>query len=323
MKNILLLKGGGSTEHEIALISAEYITGKVDPKKFNLLTVEIDKAFNWTYEKVPCQVTFDGKLKTENDEIKIDAVIPCFHGYPGETGEMAAFLTLIKIPFLGCNAETSVLCFNKLLTKLALDLAGVQTTPFIQIQDTQDTDKAKAFLAEHKAGYVKATNQGSSVGCYRVTNSEELVDAINKAFTFSPFVILEKAIEGRELEVSVFEYEGKWHITNPGEIVCPDEFYTYEEKYSEKSNTKTITEAKDLSEEVINKIKGQALSTIHSLKLRHLSRLDFFLSDDGDIYLNEVNTFPGHTQISMFPTMMENYGVKYSEFINYQLEAIS
>ncbi len=323
MKNVLLMKGGGSTEHDISLVSAKFIESQIDQSRFNLLSVEIDKAFNWNFQNAPCELTFHKTLKTNKGEENIDMVIPCFHGYPGETGEIQAFLDLINLPYLGCNSETSIICFNKLLTKLTLDLAGVKTTPFIQVQNRDDHKPALAFLKEHKTVYVKATNQGSSVGCYRVTNEAELKTAIADAFNYSPFVIIEKGLTGRELEVAVFEYNGKWHVTKPGEIICPSDFYSYEEKYSKNSQTKTVVEAQDISSENIQFIKDEALKAINCLKLRHLARIDFFLTDEGDIYLNEPNTFPGHTEISMFPMMMENYGVKYSEFINYHLTALS
>jgi len=323
MKNVLLLKGGGSTEHEVSLMSANYIEEQIDKSKFNVFPVEIDKEFTWKLAGQSCEVTFNKKLKTKDTEVDIDVVIPCLHGYPGETGEIAAFFQLLKIPYLGCNAETSTICFNKLLTKLSLELSGVATTPYLQVHGPDDITPAQKFLADNGVVYVKATNQGSSVGCYKVSTEAELKHAIKDAFNFSPFVIIEKGLVGRELEVAVFEYENKWHITKPGEIICPGDFYSYEEKYSQTSHTKTIVEAGGISSEIHTRIKDQADKAISCLKLRHLSRIDFFLTEDGQLYLNEPNTFPGHTEISMFPTMMENYGVKYSDFLNSLLDSLS
>ena len=323
MKTVLIIKGGGGTEHEVSLRSADYIETQIDQEKFQVISVEISKESTWLYQSSPCELTFDHYLKTNNNNIKIDIVIPCLHGYPGETGEIPAFLDLIKLPYLGCNAETSIICFNKLLTKLTLELVGVPTTPFLQVQNKNDLENAEVFLQKYGTVFIKATNQGSSVGCYQVNNLQDLKKYIEEAFNYSPFVILEEGLSGRELEVSAFEYKGKWHVTIPGEIKCPAKFYSYEEKYSTDSQTETLIEAPDISVEVKKQIQKFSFRAIEGLKLRHLSRIDFFLTDDGRVYLNEPNTFPGHTQISMFPIMMENYGVKYSEFINSHLEALS
>jgi len=322
MKNILLIMGGGSTEHDISLISAEYIKSQVDRSKFHLLTVEIDKNFKWRLDGELCELSFAHLLKTAERAIEIHAAIPCIHGYPGETGDIQSFFELIGLPYFGCNSETSVLCFNKLMTKLVLEVHGLKTTPFMQVNSINELEKAYEFLDAHKTIYVKATNQGSSVGCYKVENSKSLKDIIEKAFSFSPYVILEKEIKGRELEVSAFEFNGKVHTTKPGEIDCPDEFYTYEAKYAEDSQTKTIVEAQGISDKALNEIQNQSQLAFKALRLRHLSRIDFFLTNEGDVLINEINTFPGHTKISMFPMMMENYGVKYSEFLNQHLSSL-
>ena len=325
MKNVLVAKGGGSSEHEISLISAKYIESQINKNDFRILPVEIDKNFNWTYEGKPCLLTFDKILKTADEDFPIDLAIPIFHGYPGETGDIQSFFEILKLPYFGCKSEASVLCFNKLATKLWLEMAGLNTTPFLPINSTESSEinKAYEFLKQHKVVYTKATNQGSSVGCYRCENDEELKKAIEEAFTHSPFVILEKEMLGRELEVSAFEYNKKVHITPPGEIECPDKFYSYEEKYSQESHTKTHVLAPNISEDIQTEIVRQAKIAFDSLKLRHLSRIDFFLTNEGEVVINEINTFPGHTQISMFPMMMENYGVKYSDYLNQTLHSLS
>ncbi len=315
MKNILLLQGGGSTEHEISLISAKYIESKVDQSKFKVYKVEISKNFEWLHEGVKCELNHNRELILKDQKLSIHALIPCLHGYPGETGDIQSYCQLINLPYLGCNSETSVLCFNKLVTKLMLESAGVKTTPFIQVSKNE-SDLANNFLSEHKSIFVKATNQGSSVGCYLVNDKQELKEKIAEAFKFSPYVILEKNISGRELEVAAYEYKGNTYITPPGEIRCPNHFYSYEEKYSKTSHTQTDILAKDIDQTIVDEINRQSKIAWSALKLRHMARIDFFLSSDGEIFINEVNTFPGHTSISMFPSMMERDGVSYSDFIN-------
>ncbi len=325
MKNILLIKGGGSTEHEISLISAQYIKDQINSNEFHVVDVEIDKNFTWRHQGEICQLNFDRTLQTTHKKIKIDIAIPCIHGFPGETGDIQSFFELIKLPYLGCNPETNTLCFNKLATKVWLEKVGVPTSPFMQLHNAKDESlqTAETFLKEHHVVYVKATNQGSSVGCYRCQTTQELKQACKEAFEYSPFVIIEKEIKGREVEVSAFEYENKLHITLPGEIECPSQFYSYEEKYNKNSETKTHVEAPNLNQEVLQKINKYAFRACQSLKVRHLSRLDFFVTESDEVILNEINTFPGHTKISMFPMMMENYGVKYSDFINSNLKSLT
>ncbi len=322
-KNIVVLVGGGGTEHEISLLSADYIESQIDREFFNVHRVLIDKKQKWTYQGLPINFTFDGELTMGNEKFKVDAAIPCIHGPPGETGEVQAFLELLKIPFLGCRSEASILSFNKLATKLLLENAGIKTAPFVQLQKEGGLSKLEAFFSEHQDIYLKATNQGSSVGCYHITDKGQISDNLKEAFTYSPYVIAEKTIVGRELEVAVFEYQNKWIATIPGEIDCPSEFYSYEEKYSENSKTKTLVEAPNVSPENQNKMKEMALAAVETLKLRHLARIDFFLADDGEIYINEINTFPGHTKISMFPMMMENSGVKYFDYLNGTLNSLT
>lgn len=322
-KNILLLKGGGSSEHDISLRSAQYITRHIDKTKFNVFDVEIKKGFDWNYKNQPCELNFNKELLVGDKAYTIDSVIPCIHGNPGETGDIQSYLELMTIPYLGCNSETSLLCFNKLATKLLLENMGLKTTPFVRIISPNELDEAYSFLDQHSDCYLKATNQGSSVGCYHIKKKEDLELHIKEAFSFSPFVILEQSIKGRELEVSAFEYENDLIVTPPGEIKCSTDFYSFEEKYSKTSQTQTNVQAKDLASELIVEINRQAKVAFKGLMLRHLARIDFFLSDSDQVYINEINTFPGHTEISMFPMMMESYGVQYGDFLNHHLDNLT
>lgn len=322
-KKILLVKGGGGSEHEISLISAKYVEEKVDRNQFELYSVEIDKKFQWKLDGKDCELNFKKELLCGDSAVKIDAVIPCLHGYPGETGDIQSYFQLIGLPYLGCNPESSLLCFNKLATKLFLESMGIKTTRYIQLYDNQDIERGAEFIKENGLCFLKATNQGSSVGCYQIKTLEDFKKNIKEAFTYSPFVILEKAIDGRELEVSAFEYQNKIFITPPGEIECETDFYSYEEKYSSTSKTKTITTAQNISKKALTEINRQATLAFKALKLRHLARIDFFLSTQDEVLINEVNTFPGHTSISMFPLMMEASGVKYSDFLNQHLENLT
>ncbi len=315
MKNILLIKGGKSSEYEISLISSKFIKKNIE-ENFNILEIEITKSGKWIDSNSnPVSITSDGFLLKENDKIKIDYAIPYMHGYPAETGDIQSIFELYNIPYFGVESEPSKVCFNKVTTKLWLEALNINNTPFIFANDLEDLPRVKGFFEIHKDIFIKAASQGSSVGCYHVKESSEIENNLKEAFNYSSYVLIEKTVKGRELEVSAFDYQGKLHITKPGEIITGEQFYTYEEKYAESSQSKTEVEAKDLTTDQINEIQSMATKAYKGLKLRHLSRIDFFLSNEGKIYLNEVNTYPGLTPISMFPVMMENYGIKFKDYI--------
>lgn len=325
-KNVLLLCGGGGSEHEVSLVSVKYIQECLSQESsFNVRKIEIDKTGSWVDEAGKKFLLDPKKYLRSFDQdgdpgIKIDVAIPCIHGYPGETGEIPAYFEMIGLPYLGCNSETSKMCFNKITTKLWATALGVPNTPYIFLaQNNPETlDRVKGFQALYGDIVVKASNQGSSVGCFLVEKGKDPSKTVEDAFRYSPFVLVEKRMKPREIEVSVYEFDGKLQISYPGEIICPSSFYTYEEKYSQASLTTTSTRAENLTPEQVRQITDYSSRLYHGLKLRHLSRVDFFL-DEGTIYLNEINTFPGLTPISMFPKMMEANGHSFRDFLSQQI----
>ncbi|MCO4793437.1 MAG: D-alanine--D-alanine ligase [Bacteriovoracaceae bacterium] len=319
-KNILLICGGGGTEHEISLTSAAFIQESLNKiSSIRPYYVEISKDGSRVNDKgEQVELRKGGFLYNHQTEelITLHFAIPCFHGPPGETGEIQSVFEMMKLPYLGSGPEASMLCFNKVSTKLWLDAACIPNTPFCFIKDLEEISKASEFLDKEKEVFVKASSQGSSIGCFKVVNEAELKEAVTKALKLSPYVLIEKSIKGRELEVSVFEHNGKVVTSHPGEILCPEnDFYSYEEKYSDKSHTDTVMKAEGLSSELLEEIQAISIKAFSLFKLSHLSRVDFFLSENKEIYLNEINTFPGMTPISMFPKMMESGGVSFSEFL--------
>ncbi|CAM3794682.1 D-alanine--D-alanine ligase [Vibrio aquimaris] len=316
---ILLLCGGGSAEHEVSLVSADYVQAKLESiESFDVIRVEIKKeAWFCSDEKVYLD-TNKGTLNFEHRAIKVDFVVPCIHGYPGETGDIQSMLELAGLPYLGCGPEASTNCFNKITSKLWYDTLSIPNTPYIFLSENSPQSYEDTLAAFDKWGevFVKAARQGSSVGCYKVTDRGQLKAAIDGAFGYSDQVLVEKAVRPRELEVAAFEFKGKLHITPPGEIKAPqDAFYSYDEKYSSTSQSITDVEASDLSEEQLSIIEKSSRKVFEQMKLRHLSRIDFFLTPDGQVYLNEVNTFPGMTPISMFPKMLEHTGITVIDFL--------
>ncbi|KAB0300664.1 D-alanine--D-alanine ligase [Vibrio fortis] len=318
--NILLLCGGGSSEHEVSLVSAGYLFEQLNSiEDFNVVCVEI-KSEGWCLdsgELVYLDIN-NQMLCGDKDQMKIDFIAPCIHGFPGETGDIQSLFEMAKIPYLGCGSEASNNSFNKITSKLWYDALGIPNTPYLFLSDNNEQSHTAAKEAFEKWGkvFVKAARQGSSVGCYQVTESEQLEEAVNKAFTFSDQVLVEKAVVPRELEVAAYEIDGELHISKPGEVIAPNgAFYTYEEKYGADSHSTTEVEATNLTDEQLKQIDNDARKVFTQMKLRHLSRIDFFLTEDNEIYLNEVNTFPGMTPISMFPKMVEHNGHTFSSFL--------
>ena len=330
--NVLLMWGGAGSEHEISALSAGYIEQSLlSMTDINLLRVELVAQRHYVSADGNC-CQFIKNIDNGCSEVvfsdsqlpawPVDFVIPCFHGFPGETGDIQSMLELMDVPYMGCGAEASRLCFNKVSTKLWLNALAIPNTPFIILTDDSATqlERANEALAKWQRVFVKASSQGSSVGCYKVDEPSMLESAVHDAFKHSPYVLIEQCLQGRELEVSVYEYGGEVIATAPGEIHCPeDSFYTYDEKYSDDSGSTTDIVAKNITPEQISMIQRYATGAFTGLKLQDLSRIDFFLTIDNKIYINEINTFPGMTPISMFPKMMINHG---HAFDNYLAEVI-
>ncbi|MEZ8824339.1 D-alanine--D-alanine ligase [Vibrio amylolyticus] len=317
---ILLLCGGGSSEHEVSLLSANYLQQQLSmTSHFNVIRIEMRN--NGWFNDLGQLVSLDtnkATLESSESSTSIDFVIPCIHGFPGETGDIQSMLELAGIPYLGCGPEASTNSFNKITSKLWYDALGIPNTPYLFLSENSEDacTQAATSLEEWGSVFVKAARQGSSVGCYKVTNLDELKPSIDAAFGYSDQVLVEKAVKPRELEVAAYEFEGILYISKPGEVIAPsDAFYSYEEKYSANSHSSTVIEATDLTESQREVIAESAHKVFKQMRLRHLSRIDFFLTEDGSIYLNEVNTFPGMTPISMFPKMLENNGHQFSEFL--------
>nr|WP_010131675.1 D-alanine--D-alanine ligase [Microbulbifer agarilyticus] len=320
--NVLLICGGGSSEHDVSLRTADFIQqalAKSPALQLTRVTMDVDGRF----------IDTDGQLRelrsdkllysTSGSAQPVDYVIPAIHGYPGETGDLQSQLEILGLPYYGCGPEASKNCFNKVTTKLWLTALGIDNTPyqFLCAETPEEFAKAQDALRQWGSVFVKASNQGSSVGCYQVSTPEALNEALKDAFKLSPYVLVEKCLTVRELEVAAYKYQGELVVTPPGEVRAPsDTFYSYDEKYAEDSRAETFVEAEGLSEGQLNWIREASKRAFVGLQLKDLSRIDFFLTDNGEIYLNEVNTFPGMTPISMFPKMLKNQGHDFSEYLN-------
>lgn len=327
--NILLLCGGESAEHEVSLRSADFIAQQLSQHEhFNLHRITISKTGLWLdSEQHVCQLDMQKNLSVispaKPSSHKIDFAIPCIHGYPGETGTIQSFFEMIKLPYMGCGPEANNLCFNKVSSKMWFDALAIPNTPSLFITEFNDTALTQVTQAFDNWGsvFIKAASQGSSVGCYLVSDKADIGTKLAEAFTYSDYVLVEKTVKARELEIAAYEYQGEVIATVPSEIICPDNtFYTYEEKYAVDSHSLTQVEAQNLTSEQIAQMQAYAIAAFKGLKLKHLSRIDFFLTDQGEILLNEINTFPGMTKTSMFPQMLANRGHLFSDYLKDLIE---
>ena len=316
---MVLICGGGGAEHDISLISADFFAEHLTSLEgVQFHRVEITPGGDWLGENgEPCRLHRGGTLAYSNKEISLDFAIPCIHGSPGEDGRIQSLFELMGLSYLGSGPEASLLAFDKISTKLWAEAMGIPTTPFIFIEDTSSEALSRAVGSWKKWGevFVKPSRQGSSLGMSRVFRQEELEEKIHQAFEYSPGVLIERSMKGRELELAVYQYGGELQVSAPGEILCPDGFYDYQQKYAKDSLARTSVKAMGLDSKIVETLKKHARRIFCGLGCRHLARVDFFMMDKGEIVLNEINTFPGHTQISMFPMMMEHNGHSYQSFL--------
>lgn len=326
---VLLICGGGGSEHDVSLRTADFIQRELTRAsdiQLTRVTMNADGQFIGDDGQLR-ELRSDKLLYNSNDNGSaqpVDYVIPAIHGYPGETGDLQSQLEILGLPYYGCGPEASKNCFNKVTTKLWLTALGIDNTPyqFLCANNAEETVKAQDALKNWGTVFVKASNQGSSVGCYQVSDAETLDKVLQEAFTLSPYVLVEKCVKIRELELATYTYAGELVITPPGEVCAPaDTFYSYEEKYAEASRAETHIVAKGLSDAQLSWIYEASKRAFIGLQLKDLSRIDFFLTDDGEIYLNEVNTFPGMTSISMFPKLLENQGHDFCDYLSTLIRA--
>lgn len=321
----LLLFGGEGAEHTVSVESAEALYRELSALGTDTLPVYIDRLGRWFIGKhsdspkalssphakrravYPARRYGKGGLLSGKRFIPASAAIPVLHGNLGEDGTVAGALKISGIPFVGCGVTPSAICADKSLTKRIADTLGIPTVPSVTVGST-DTDEA-VNLAESSLRYplfVKPTDLGSSVGASAARNTQELRAALTAALSLSNRVLIESFIEGaRELECAYFEHKGKQYFTSIGEVRHTGSFYGYDEKYS-STDTKILLA--DIGEPLAARIRDFSRALVGTIGIRHLSRIDFFLSERGELYFNEINTMPGLTGASMFPLLAASCG---------------
>lgn len=342
-KNVLVLFGGCSPEHDISKVSAQTVFGALNGHtvipvyitregKWLMYDGKLDNVagINWEKFGTPATLSPDrvnrGLLRIVSDEVKtipVDVVFPVLHGPNGEDGTIQGLCELAGIPYVGCNVAASAVAMDKAIMKLVVKSLKIpQAEFFVFGEGTLLADMNTALKKiRYKFGYpcfVKPSAGGSSIGISKATNKKELEKALQTALKFSSRVIVEKAVEGREIEVGILGAGLSAKASVPGEILWAGEFYDYEAKYS-NPKFQTVIPA-DLPEETTAQIQEYALEVFRAIGGSGLSRVDFFVDAKGRVIFNEINTVPGFTAISMYTKMWEASGIPNQKLIEMLLE---
>lgn len=338
--NIGILSGGKSAEHEVSLQSAKNIFKAIDKKKYNPVLIGIDKSGKWllsdsskfllnadnpkliklnqTGDYVALTPQSGGKISNLSRSAKensIDVIFPILHGPFGEDGTVQGLLKLANIPFVGASVLGSAVGMDKDVMKRLLRDAGIPIGKFITFNSD---DKIPEYeTVEEKTGlpcFIKPANMGSSVGVSKVNDQKEYLKAVKNALRYDTKVLIEEYIKGREIECSVLGNNNPI-ASVPGEVTPGHDFYSYEAKYLDEKGATLEIPAK-LPDETVKKIQALAIKTFKTLSCEGPGRVDFFLKDNGEIIVNEINTMPGFTKISMYPKLWEASGISYTELID-------
>jgi len=342
--NVGIIFGGKSAEHEVSLQSAKNVYEAIDKEKYNPILIGIDKTGKWLMsEKTKFlinsenpklislnqsgnQVTFvpesRGEICSITDQREygsIDVAFPILHGPMGEDGTVQGFLKLANIPFVGSSVLGSAVGMDKDVMKRLLRDGGIPIAKFMALGlDDEIPDFNTIVQHIGLPFFIKPANMGSSVGVRKVQREGDYLKAVKEAFSFDLKIILEEFIEGREIECSVLGNQ-KPMASTIGEIRPTHEFYSYEAKYIDENGASLEIPA-NLPEELNKQARETAIRTFKVLSCEGLGRVDMFLKADGKIIVNEINTIPGFTRISMYPRLWEASGISYPELIDHLIQ---
>ncbi len=335
--------GGRSGEHEVSVVSAQHVMAAVDRSRFEVVPIGVTKGGAWlTPEETQAQMDAPAApfKKTLVDESaarggrrvegllgrpqalsvlsEIDVAFPLVHGPSGEDGTLQGLLELARVPYAGAGVAASAAGLDKALMKALLRDAGLPVIDWLVITHSQWANNAAGLTSsvETELGYpcfVKPANGGSSVGITKAHSREELVNGVAQAFRFDRKLIVEKGVEPREIECAVLGNDAP-EASPLGEIVCEREFYDYEAKYLDSSTTLSIPA--ELPEERSSQIRALALDAYRAIDCCSMARIDFFLTPEGEVFVDELNTIPGFTPGSMYPRLWQVAGLSYPELIS-------
>ncbi|GGM33881.1 D-alanine--D-alanine ligase [Paraliobacillus quinghaiensis] len=334
--------GGKSAEHEVSLQSAKNIVDAIDKTKYEVVLLGIDKQGKWHVNQPSSYLINEENPKLielnrsneqvavvpgeENNQLvnlsddnvldQVDVVFPIVHGTLGEDGSIQGMLRIANLPFVGTDVLGSAVSMDKDIAKRLLKGAEIAVANGLTFrkhkQDELDFEQVKEALGLPL--FIKPANQGSSVGVSKARNEEEFYQGMKDAFQYDQKVLVEQAIIGREIECAVLGNEAPI-ASLPGEVLPQTDFYSYESKYIDENGAELAAPAV-LSEEQTKKVQEAAVEVFQTLECEGMARVDFFLQEDGTLVVNEVNTLPGFTKISMYPRLWDISGISYPDLID-------
>ncbi|OHD65651.1 MAG: D-alanine--D-alanine ligase A [Spirochaetes bacterium RBG_13_51_14] len=350
MLRVGVLYGGRSGEHDVSLCSAASVVSALDPRKYVVVAIGIDRAGRWHVQEKPVIVEdrdFGRVLKLEKTgtwlvnhfedgnklvlynidnkkKVTVDIVFPAVHGTYCEDGTLQGLLELAMVPYVGADSIGSSIGIDKDVSKRLLRDSGIPVVPWETIarEDWYRDPRGMEAIIKKKFSpplFVKPARTGSSVGITKVKNQGEIADAIRFAFQYDTKLLVEEGVSAREIECSVLGNDDPI-ASVPGEVIPHHEFYSYESKYIDPHGAELAIPA-SLDAAVADVIRRTAVQGYRALCCSGMARVDFFLdTKTGGLYLNEINTLPGFTNISMYPKLWEHSGVQYPELVDRLLE---
>lgn len=335
--------GGTSTEHDVSVVSGTDIMRNMDKTKYEIYPIYIDEEGIWyEYEltnqifKVGDKIKANKKIENLWEYLKtMDVVFPVLHGLGGEDGSIQGMFELLNIPYVGSKVLGSSICMDKVYAKIIFDRANLLQAKYIYIKKYKDNyiyvdenfnekvckieDVMK--IAEENLSYpmfIKPSNSGSSVGINKANNKEDLKIAIEYAAKFDKKILIEEGIQGREIESAVLGNEEPI-VSILGEVLAADTFYSFDAKYKNQESKTEIPA--NLPENIVKKVQELAIKAYKAADCKGFSRIDFFVDEKNEkIYINEINTIPGFTAISMYPKLIEKSGISYQELLTKLIE---
>ena len=293
-----VLFGGKSAEHEVSINSANNIIKALDKNKYQVIPIKIDKK---------------GKFDL-NFIKKMDVIFPVLHGPYGEDGSMQGLLKILNLPFVGPGVLGSAVSMDKDIMKKLFRDAKIPIGKFITVYSGEKLDFTKIKKTLGLPMFIKPANMGSSVGINKIKNEKEFLIGIKDAFQYDSKVVIEENIIGQEIECSVLGNENPM-ASIPGEIVPIKDFYSYEAKYIDEDGATLLIPAR-LSKVVIKKVQDMAIKVFQVLNCEGMGRVDFFVKKNGEVMVNEINTIPGFTNISMYPKLWEASGISTTKLLD-------
>jgi D-alanine-D-alanine ligase len=329
---VALVFGGRSGEHDVSVVSARSVARALDPSRYRTVAMAIDRAGRWadpdTAERVLAEsgdrtdrvVDFKGRAQLDPRLLDdtVDVVFPVLHGPYGEDGTIQGLFEMLDLPYVGCDLTASAVCMDKVVTKRLLVQAGFATPPWVEL-DRQSWSDDRPVLTERCLDlglpvFVKPTRLGSSVGISRVEHPDELVAAVELALDHGGAALVELGLDAREIEVPVLGNASP-RAAVPGEVVPGHSFYDYEDKYVDDA-CRLLAPA-PLEDEQVSAAQQLAVRVYRTLGCAGMARVDLFLvRETQDLWVNEVNTIPGFTSISMYPKLWQVSGLSYPELID-------